>query len=294
MTTISTPFSITISVSAKTYTLLSTQLGVLSDVLALVGENAAEAEIRALINRSVGIIPQAAIADRESVSNDAGKDDEQSHQSIHGGYAGQDEDGDFYVLADGGQLSSFESFETALDYAKVMHPHYDFITIEDPSKNILASLDCGGVEIHELKLEKDPYFASIDEAVGNRHSIVSTSEKFNTDKTLTEESSRLYEVHGDGVCIDAFATQKEASEGALRHLEKFRMLNVILASNSNVLETIEGWLDTFLVVANSEEQGRFYSLDDAKSFAIRCFRLDPHIRVVVLDSNKHEVVVLKS
>lgn len=180
---------------------------------------------------------------------------------VAAGADSEEEENHYFVRNDAGEaIDSFVTMEEARDFAQVHANEYE-------SDVIITNWDGDFLEGVQSETKSDD---EIEEAA--------------------------FDVYGDDAYLEKFSTQSQAVDYANSRRAEFKRLDVI---NSGVfmddipVETIEGFLDTFLVLTDGHEQERFDSLPAAKGAAISFFGIDAYSRVVVQDADGQEVVVLE-
>lgn len=237
-----------------------------SAVVAVIKAGGTESDVRLTLDE--GRVPPLATAQAVAIPADESESDasesrlidvEIGYQNIYGGYAGQTKDGDFDVFGDEAFLASFESYETALDYAKGVAHRYDQMSVEDADGEVLATLNDGGLFEHVAQVDDGE---ELDH--GFRH----------------DEENTTFDVYGDGAFVQEFPTEETAVDFVGQDIRRCRTFEV--RQGDEVVRTIRGLLDLYMVVVDGKAHDGFYSLHVAKGEAICLFASDMHSSVTVL------------
>lgn len=148
---------LTILLQCKPYSIASTE-ATFAEVIELIKQNATEEVILAVVHRVenvptnesgiYSITTVGASSDEEEDSENGGETELIAFSSIRGGYAGQNPEGEFEIFVDDAYLMSFESFDSALDYANRVQQRYDQVSIKSDAGATLASFLDGNVQMH--------------------------------------------------------------------------------------------------------------------------------------------------
>lgn len=148
-------------------------------VVAVIKAGGTEADVRAALDSGSGsevvgntnqegdgmdVVREVGLAYMEDVREIGIIEVEIGYQNVYGSYAGQNKDGDFDVFGDEEFLAAFESYETALDYAKGAAHRYDEVTVEGLEGQLLATLNERGLVEHAV--DEDGMAADLDELDG--------------------------------------------------------------------------------------------------------------------------------
>ena len=237
-----------------------------SAVVAVIKAGGTESDVRLTVDE--GRVPPLATAQAVAIPADESESDasesrlidvEIGYQNIYGGYAGQTKDGDFDVFGDEAFLASFESYETALDYAKGVAHRYDQMSVEDADGEVLATLNDDGLFEHVAQVDDGE---ELDH--GFRH----------------DEENTTFDVYGDGAFVQEFPTEEAAVDFVAQEIRRHRAFEV--RQGEEVVRTIRGLLDLYMVVVDGKAHDGFYSLPVAKGEAIGLFASDMRCSVTVL------------
>ena len=237
-----------------------------SAVVAVIKAGGTESDVRLALDE--GRSPPLATAQTAAIPADDSESDasesrlidvEIGYQNVYGGYVGQTKDGDFDVFGDEEFLASFESYETALDYAKGAAHRYDQMTVEDADGEVLATLNDGGLFEHVDQVDEGE-----DLDHGSSHNGENTT----------------FDVYGDGAFVQEFPTEEAAVDFVGEEIRRHRAFEV--RQGDEVVRTIRGLLNLYMVVVDGKAHDGFYSLPVAKGEAIGLFASDMHSSVTVL------------
>ena len=237
-----------------------------SAVVAVIKAGGTESDVRLALDE--GRSPPLATAQTAAIPADDSESDasesrlidvEIGYQNVYGGYVGQTKDGDFDVFGDEEFLASFESYETALDYAKGAAHRYDQMTVEDADGEVLATLNDGGLFEHVDHVDEGE-----DLDHGSSHNGENTT----------------FDVYGDGAFVQEFPTEEAAVDFVGEEIRRHRAFEV--RQGDEVVRTIRGLLNLYMVVVDGKAHDGFYSLPVAKGEAIGLFASDMHSSVTVL------------
>ncbi len=235
-------------------------------VVAIIKAGGTEADVRAALEEEPAAQPVAALAEVERFEDDASEsrliDVEIGYQNVYGGYAGQNKDGEFDVFGDEDFLAAFESYETALDYAKGAYHRYDEVTVEGGEGQLLATLNERGIVEHALQ------------GVGQNSDAQEPDDEDNGDEDTT------FAVYGDGGFVQDFPTEDAAVDFVGEEIRRYRAFEV--RQGDEVVRTIRGLLDLYMVIVDGKAHDGFYSLAVAKGEAIGLFATDTYSSVKVL------------
>ena len=152
---------LTILLGCKPYSIASTDT-VFAEVIALIKVNAAEEAILMVIEQTADT-PSTKTSLHEVKALDVCPGDEVDNgektvlgmtasYSIRGGYAGQNPDGEFEIFVDDAYLVSFESFDSAFDYANMVYSRYDRVDLKSDAGEVLATFLDGNIQVDALQL----------------------------------------------------------------------------------------------------------------------------------------------
>lgn len=211
------------------------------------------------------------------------------YQNVYGSYAGQNKDGDFDVFGDEEFLAAFESYETALDYAKGAAHRYDEVTVEGLDGQLLASLNERGLVEHAVEEvgmaadldEPDDSLVDEDEQEARREWLVAAAKRAEAQGDAEDNDDEVtFDVYGDGAFVQEFPSEEAAVDFVAQEIRRHRAFEV--RQGEEVVRTIRGLLDLYMVVVDGKAHDGFYSLPVAKGEAIGLFATEVHSSVKVL------------
>ena len=133
------------------------------------------------------------------------------------------------------------------------------MTVEDADGEVLATLNDDGLFEHVAQVDDGE---ELDH--GFRH----------------DEENTTFDVYGDGAFVQEFPTEETAVDFVGQDIRRCRTFEV--RQGDEVVRTIRGLLNLYMVVVDGKAHDGFYSLPVAKGEAIGLFASDMHSSVTVL------------
>ena len=133
------------------------------------------------------------------------------------------------------------------------------MTLEDADGEVLATLNDGGLFEHVDHVDEGE-----DLDHGSSHNGENTT----------------FDVYGDGAFVQEFPSEEAAVDFVAQEIRRHRAFEV--RQGEEVVRTIRGLLDLYMVVVDGKAHDGFYSLPVAKGEAIGLFASDMHSSVTGL------------